>query len=114
MLTARAGGPDTPSGYILIGMDPGYIEDKEALLRRLSRIEGQVRGIGRMIESEEYCIDVITQIGAVSRALDQVSLNLLEDHVGHCVRGAIGQGGKEADRKVDEMLATVERFARTR
>lgn len=91
-----------------------YVEDKEALLRRLARIEGQVRGVHRMIEEEAYCIDVITQIGAITRALDSVSLKLLEDHTSHCVRGALERGGSEADEKVSELLATVERFARTR
>lgn len=91
----------------------GYVADKDALLKRLARIEGQVRGIQRMVAGEQYCIDVITQIGAVTKALDQVSLKLLSDHVDHCVRGALARGGREADRKVEEMLATVERFART-
>jgi DNA-binding FrmR family transcriptional regulator len=93
---------------------PAYVADKDALLRRLSRVEGQVRGVRRMVEDEEYCIDVLTQIAAVNRALDGVGLRLLEDHTNHCVRGAVERGGVEADRKVDELLAAVERFARTR
>jgi len=92
----------------------GYIDDKEALLRRLSRIEGQVRGVRGMVGDEAYCIDVITQISAISRALDGVALKLLEDHTAHCVRGAVERGGDEADEKLDEVIAAVQRFARTR
>ena len=92
----------------------GYVGDKSALLRRLSRIEGQVRGIRGMVDDEAYCIDVITQLSAVTRALDGVALKLLEDHAHHCVRGAVEEGGSEADEKLDEVLAAVQRFARTR
>ena len=95
-------------------VEPGYIEDKVALERRLSRIEGQVRGVRGMVESEGYCIDVITQIAAITKALDGVSLKLLEDHTAHCVRDALAHGGSEGDEKVDELVAAVERFARTR
>lgn len=94
-------------------MAHGYVADKEALLKRLARIEGQVRGLRRMIDEEEYCVDVITQIGAVTKALDQVSLKLLADHTNHCVRGAAAKGGKQAEAKVEELLAAVQRFART-
>ncbi len=93
---------------------PGYLEDKDGLLRRLSRIEGQVRGLGRMVGEEAYCIDVLTQIAAVERALDGVALKLLSDHTNHCVRDAVTAGGAEANEKVDELMAAVERFARTR
>ena len=93
---------------------PGYLEDKGAILRRLSRIEGQVRGLGRMVDDEAYCIDVLTQIAAVERALDGVATKLLADHATHCVRDAVARGGAEAGEKVDELLAAVERFARTR
>jgi DNA-binding FrmR family transcriptional regulator len=92
----------------------GYVEDKEALLRRLSRIEGQVRGVRGMVEDEAYCIDVITQLSAVTRALDGVALKLLEDHAHHCVRGAVERGGDEAGERLDEVIAAVQRFARTR
>jgi CsoR family transcriptional regulator, copper-sensing transcriptional repressor len=92
----------------------GYLEDKDALLRRLSRIEGQVRGVRGMLEDEAYCIDVITQLSAVTRALDGVSLKLLEDHARHCVKGAVERGGDEADERLDEVIATVRRFSRTR
>jgi CsoR family transcriptional regulator, copper-sensing transcriptional repressor len=93
---------------------PGYIDDKASLERRLARIEGQVRGLRRMVDEEAYCIDVLTQIAAVERALDGVALKLLSDHTDHCVREAIAEGGAEADEKVDELKAAVERFARTR
>jgi DNA-binding FrmR family transcriptional regulator len=92
----------------------GYVEDKQAIVRRLSRIEGQVRGIQGMVEDEAYCVDVLTQVAAVTRALESVSLKLLSDHTNHCVRDAVATGGSEADEKVDELLAAVERFARTR
>jgi CsoR family transcriptional regulator, copper-sensing transcriptional repressor len=92
----------------------GYLEDKDALLRRLARIEGQVRGVRGMVEDEAYCIEVITQLSAVTRALDGVALKLLEDHAHHCVRGAVERGGDEAEERLDEVIATVRRFARTR
>jgi CsoR family transcriptional regulator, copper-sensing transcriptional repressor len=92
----------------------GYVDDKEALLRRLSRIEGQVRGVRGMVADEAYCIDVITQISAITRALDGVALKLLEDHTAHCVRGALERGDGAADEKLDEVIAAVRRFARTR
>lgn len=92
----------------------GYVDDKEAILRRLARIEGQVGGLRRMVEDEAYCVDVLTQVAAVTRALEGVSLKLLSDHTDHCVRDAVASGGAEADEKVDELLAAVERFARTR
>ena len=91
-----------------------YVDDKEAIQRRLARIRGQIEGIGRMVDGEAYCIDVLTQIGAVTKALDGVALELLSDHTNHCVRDALERGGSEADEKVDELVATVERFARTR
>ena len=93
---------------------PGYLADKNALLRRLSRIEGQVRGVRGMVEDEAYCIDVLTQLAAVTSALDGVALKLLEDHTTHCVRGAVERGGTEADEKLDEVIAAVQRFARIR
>jgi DNA-binding FrmR family transcriptional regulator len=92
----------------------GYAEDRDAILKRLNRVEGQVRGIRRMIEEDAYCIDVLTQLGAVNKALDAVGLRVLAGHTDHCVRGAIERGGKEADTQVDELLEAVERFARTR
>src|SRR3954469_25923713 len=93
---------------------PGYVDDKHAVLRRLARIEGQGRGLRRMVEDEAYCIDVLTQIAAVDKGLDGVALTLPEDHTNHCVRDAVARSGDEADEKVGELLAVVERFARTR
>jgi DNA-binding FrmR family transcriptional regulator len=92
----------------------GYVEDKDAILRRLSRIEGQVRGVQRMVDEEAYCIDVLTQIAAVRNALDGVALRLLEEHTNRCVRGAVERGGSEADAKVGELMEAVDRFARAR
>lgn len=90
----------------------GYANDRDAVLKRLARIEGQVRGVKRMVEDDAYCIDVLTQISAVSRALEGVGMKLLADHTDHCVRDAVANGGSEADEKVDELLAAVERFAK--
>jgi CsoR family transcriptional regulator, copper-sensing transcriptional repressor len=94
-------------------MQHGY--DKKKIGNRLSRIEGQVRGIARMVEDDRYCIDVLTQVSAVKTALDSLSLQLLEDHVEHCVAGAFASGDREtAQAKTTELLAAVERFARVR
>jgi DNA-binding FrmR family transcriptional regulator len=93
---------------------PGYVGDKEKVLRRLSRIEGQVRGIQGMVADEAYCIDVLTQISAATKALDGVAVKLLADHTDHCVRDAVAAGGTEADAKIAELTAAVERFSRTR
>jgi CsoR family transcriptional regulator, copper-sensing transcriptional repressor len=90
---------------------PGYAKDKEAVLARLRRIEGQVRGLQRMVEADRYCIDVLTQVSAVKSALESVSLLLLGDHVGHCVADAIRAGdGRE---KVEELNAAIERLVRS-
>lgn len=94
--------------------EAGYVEDKDAIMRRLARIEGQVRGLRAMVDDEAYCVDVLTQVAAVTKALEGVSLKLLTDHTNHCVRDAVERGGEEADEKVGELLAAVERFARTR
>ncbi len=93
----------------------GYVADKEALVRRLHRIEGQVRGIERMLEEDRYCIDVITQIAAVNTALESLAFRILDDHVSHCVAGALASGDPaEAGEKSKELLEAVHRFARTR
>ena len=95
-------------------MTYGYVSDKDALIKRLHRIEGQVRGIERMVEEERYCIDILTQIGAVSTALESLALNLLDDHVSHCVAGALASGdAAAAEEKSRELLEAVQRFART-
>jgi len=91
----------------------GY--DKDALGKRLRRIEGQVRGIEKMVEGDRYCMDVLTQIGAVSKALESVALEVLDDHVRHCVAGALASGdATAAAEKSEELLAAVQRFARVR
>jgi DNA-binding FrmR family transcriptional regulator len=93
----------------------GYASDKGQLLKRLARIEGQVRGIAKMIEDDRYCIDVLTQLGAVDTALEAVALKVLEDHVQHCVAGALTSGDvAEAQQKTAELLEAVQRFAKTR
>jgi DNA-binding FrmR family transcriptional regulator len=93
----------------------GYAKDKEALTKRLHRIEGQVRGLERMIDEDRYCIDILTQIAAVKTALEQVATKLLEDHVNHCVAGALASGDAAvAAAKSEELLAAVQRFSRTR
>ena len=91
----------------------GYTQDKDAYLKRLRRIEGQVRGLQRMVDEDVYCIDVLTQVSAVTRALQAVALGLLEDHLGHCVAQAIEQGGPEAGEKVREAAAAVSRLVRS-
>jgi DNA-binding FrmR family transcriptional regulator len=92
----------------------GYAADKDALQKRLRRIEGQVRGIARMVEDDRYCIDILTQIAAVDTALQSVALKLLDDHVSHCVAGALATGDpKAAEEKSRELLEAVQRFART-
>jgi DNA-binding FrmR family transcriptional regulator len=91
----------------------GYSDNREAYLRRLRRIEGQVRGVRTMVEEDRYCIDVLTQISAVTRALQEVAIGLLDEHLGHCVREAIQSGGPEADEKVAEASAAVARLVRS-
>jgi len=91
----------------------GYTQDKDAYLKRLRRIEGQVRGLQRMVEEDVYCIDVLTQVSAVTRALQAVALGLLEDHLGHCVTQAVEAGGPEAREKVREAAAAVSRLVRS-
>ena len=93
----------------------GYAEDKDALVKRLHRIEGQVRGIERMIEGDRYCIDILTQIAAANTALESLALTILDDHVRHCVAGALASGDEaDARAKTEELLQAVQRFSRTR
>ena len=94
---------------------PGYAADKAALVRRLHRIEGQVRGIERMVEEDRYCIDILTQIGAVTTALEGLGFRILDDHVKHCVAGALASGDEaEAQAKAEELLWAVHRFAKVK
>jgi DNA-binding FrmR family transcriptional regulator len=92
---------------------PGYAEDKQAHLKRLRRIEGQVRGLQRMLETDAYCIDVLTQVSAATRALDSFALSLLEEHLGHCVAQAVAEGGDQAELKVQEASAAIARLVRS-
>ena len=94
-------------------MTYGYVNDKDALITRLHRIEGQVRGIEKMVEDERYCIDIVTQIGAVRAALRRVEEEILRDHVAHCVDHAIKSGNKaDQRRKVAELMDVMGRAAR--
>jgi DNA-binding FrmR family transcriptional regulator len=91
----------------------GYTDDKDAVLKRLRRIEGQVRGLQRMVEEDTYCIDVLTQVSAATKALQAVALELLDGHLSHCVREAIDAGGSEADAKLAEATAAIARLVRS-
>jgi len=92
----------------------GYTKDKDALVKRLHRIEGQVRGVERMVEDDRYCIDILTQIAAVNTALEAVAFKMLDEHVRHCVAGALSSGDEvDAREKTEELLQAVQRFART-
>jgi DNA-binding FrmR family transcriptional regulator len=94
---------------------PGYSAEKDKLLKRLARIEGQVRGVARMIQDDRYCIDILTQLGAVDTALEAVAIKVLEEHVGHCVAAALASGdAADANAKAAELLDAVQRFAKTR
>ncbi|HEY3961151.1 MAG TPA: metal-sensitive transcriptional regulator [Gaiellaceae bacterium] len=93
----------------------GYASEKPALIRRLHRIEGQVRGVERMVDEDRYCIDILTQISAATTALESLALQILDDHIRHCVAGALASGDEaDANAKVEELLEAVKRFARTR
>ncbi|MET0237110.1 MAG: metal-sensitive transcriptional regulator [Kibdelosporangium sp.] len=91
----------------------GYTGDKEALLKRLRRVEGQIRGLQRMVENDDYCIDILTQISAATKALQAVSLGLLDEHLKHCVADAISQGGETAELKVREASDAIARLVRS-
>jgi DNA-binding FrmR family transcriptional regulator len=91
----------------------GYIDRKDELQKRLRRAEGQVRGLQRMIDEDTYCIDVLTQVSAVTKALETVALSLLEDHLSHCVAEASAQGGVVAEEKIREASAAIARLVRS-
>jgi len=91
----------------------GYAADKDAYLKRMRRIEGQVRGIAKMIESDQYCIDVLTQVSAATKALEAVALGLLDEHLRHCVTQAAAEGGPVADQKVAEASAAIARLVKS-
>jgi DNA-binding FrmR family transcriptional regulator len=92
---------------------PGYIDNKAAHLRRLRRVEGQVRGLQRMVTDDQYCIDVLTQVSAATKALESFALALLEEHLKHCVTHALHEGGAEADAKVKEASDAIARLVRS-
>jgi DNA-binding FrmR family transcriptional regulator len=93
----------------------GYSKDKDALIKRLHRIEGQVRGVEKMVEEDRYCIDILTQISAANTALETLALKILDEHVRHCIAGALASGDEaDAHTKAEELLEAVQRFARTR
>ena len=94
-------------------MAHGYVDDKQALLARLRRAEGQVRGIARMVDEDVYCIDILTQVSAVTKALESVALTLLEDHLGHCVAQATAEGGPVTEEKLREANAAIARLVRS-
>jgi CsoR family transcriptional regulator, copper-sensing transcriptional repressor len=91
----------------------GYADDKDAYLKRMRRIEGQVRGIAKMIEDDKYCIDVLTQVSAATKALEAVALRLLDEHLKHCVTEAVAEGGAAADEKVAEASAAIARLVKS-
>jgi DNA-binding FrmR family transcriptional regulator len=92
---------------------PGYMARRDDYLKRMKRIEGQVRGIERMISEEQYCIDILTQVSAVTKALQAVSLGLLDEHMEHCVQDAVRAGGPEAEAKLREASAAIARLVRS-
>lgn len=104
-----SGGPSTDPDAVT----PGYSSHKDAHLKRLARIEGQVRGIARMVDEDKYCIDVLTQVSAVTKALQAVSLGLLEEHMAHCVAHAVAAGGDEGAAKLKEASDAIGRLVRS-
>jgi DNA-binding FrmR family transcriptional regulator len=91
---------------------PGYTDNKEQLKVRLRRIEGQIRGLQRMVDEDAYCIDVLTQVSAATKALQAVALKLMDEHLSHCVADAAAQGGKVADDRIAEASAAIARLVR--
>lgn len=92
---------------------PGYSGSKDAQLKRLRRIEGQIRGLQRMVEDDTYCIDVLTQVSAASKALESFALGLLDEHLAHCVNDAIANGGEDAQAKLTEASAAIARLVKS-
>lgn len=91
----------------------GYIDNKDDYLKRLRRIEGQARGLQRMVEEEKYCIDILTQVSAMTKALQSVALGLLDEHISHCVVDAVREGGTEAETKLQEASDAIARLVRS-
>jgi DNA-binding FrmR family transcriptional regulator len=92
---------------------PGYSDDRDAILKRLKRIEGQVRGLARMVEEDRYCIDILDQVASTTRSLQSTALLLLDDHLAHCVTEAVDAGGQAAAEKLDEASAAIARMVRS-
>ena len=92
---------------------PAYINQKTALKTRLKRIEGQVRGLQRMVGEDQYCINILDQVSATTRALQAVAMNLLDDHLSHCVAEALAEGGPSADAKIKEAQEAIRRLVRS-
>ena len=92
---------------------PGYHDDKAAVLARLRRVEGQIRGLQRMVDDDTYCIDVLTQVSATTKALESTALLLMEDHLNHCVAHAVAEGGDVADAKLKEASDAIARLVRS-
>jgi DNA-binding FrmR family transcriptional regulator len=92
---------------------PGYADNRDDIQRRLRRIEGQVRGLQRLVDEDTYCIDVLTQVSATTRALESVALLMLDDHLSHCVAHAVAEGGDVADLKLKEASAAIARLVRS-
>jgi DNA-binding FrmR family transcriptional regulator len=105
-----AGTKEAPGGH---GHEHGYSGRKDEHLKRLRRVEGQVRGLQRMVSEDEYCIDILTQVSAATKALQSFALSLLEEHLGHCVANAVEKGGPEADAKVKEASQAIARLVRS-
>lgn len=105
--------PKTAEGHACHSGPHGYIQDKPRYLNRLKRIEGQARGISRMIDEDVYCIDILTQISALDSALENVALGLLDDHLHHCVLDAAREGGDEAEIKLSEASDAVRRLVKS-
>ena len=91
----------------------GYAQNKDDYLKRLRRIEGQVRGLQQMIDADQYCIDILTQVAATTKALQSVAIGLLEEHLGHCVAQAVAEGGDTASEKVREASEAIARLVRS-
>src|SRR5438874_492389 len=92
---------------------PGYTANKDAVQKRLRRVEGQIRGLQRMVEEDKYCIDILDQVAAATKALQAVAIELLDDHLTHCVTDAVAAGGRAADEKVAEASAAIARLVRS-
>ncbi|WP_052849290.1 metal-sensitive transcriptional regulator [Streptomyces avicenniae] len=111
--SGTAAGAETDAEAAAPSGPHGYSKDKDAHLKRLRRIEGQVRGLQRMVEEDVYCIDILTQVSASTKALQSFALQLLEEHLRHCVAHAAQEGGPGIDAKVEEATAAIARLLRT-